>query len=257
MVKEQVTPRKEAYYFSHDSNARNDEKILSMRMELGMEGYGIYWAIIEKMRENIDYQCSNDYKVIAFDLRVDETTVKKVVENYGLFIKSECGKKFYSQSLLNRMEKMNEKSEKARQSANARWKKKDKDATAMRTHNEGNALKESKGKENKGNTSIEYCKKEFVEDWNKLRTKHLKKPSHLPGLNREDESNFNELISYASKERIQEALIGLFKQKKWPNGNTQMASNPKHFLTHFNSYLSAFHDQNTNLYGEKETEKTL
>jgi len=95
---EKATHRKEAYYFSHDSNARNDEKILAMRMELGMEGYGVYWSIIEKMRENTDYMCSNEYKVIAFDLRVDENTVEKLVKEFDLFESSECGKKFFSQT---------------------------------------------------------------------------------------------------------------------------------------------------------------
>jgi len=35
--------KKEAYYFSHDSNARQDEKIIKLRMKLGWEGYGLYW----------------------------------------------------------------------------------------------------------------------------------------------------------------------------------------------------------------------
>ncbi len=94
-----------------------------------------------------------------------------------------------------------------------------------------------------------YTKDQFVKDWNELRTKHLKKPSFLAGLNRDDESNFKELMSYANKEQVCQGLIGLFKQKKMPNGNTTMQSNPKHFLTHFNAYLTAYHDKNSSLYG--------
>jgi hypothetical protein len=29
-------------YFSHDANARHDEKILELRAELGWEGYGTF-----------------------------------------------------------------------------------------------------------------------------------------------------------------------------------------------------------------------
>lgn len=99
-----------------------------------------------------------------------------------------------------------------------------------------------------------YTKAQFVEDWNKLRTKHLKKPSFLTGLNRDDESYFNELITYAHREQVCQALIGLFKQKKMPNGNTTMQSNPKHFLNHFNAYFTAYHDKNSSLYGELKSE---
>ena len=41
-----------SFYFSHDYNARNDEKILELRAEFGPEGYGIFWMIVETMAEN-------------------------------------------------------------------------------------------------------------------------------------------------------------------------------------------------------------
>lgn len=47
---------KEAYYFSHDTNARNDPKILALRDNWGVEGYGIYWVLIEMLRESNDYK---------------------------------------------------------------------------------------------------------------------------------------------------------------------------------------------------------
>lgn len=43
---------KDSFYFSHDYNARNDPKILELRSEYGMEGYGIYWCLIETMAED-------------------------------------------------------------------------------------------------------------------------------------------------------------------------------------------------------------
>lgn len=63
---------KDAYYFSHDSNARNDQRLMKVRMKYGMEGYGIYFGIIEILREQSDYILTfSDLDSISFDLRVD------------------------------------------------------------------------------------------------------------------------------------------------------------------------------------------
>lgn len=43
---------KDTFYFQHDYNARNDPKILELRSEYGMEGYGVYWCIIETLAED-------------------------------------------------------------------------------------------------------------------------------------------------------------------------------------------------------------
>ena len=45
---------KDSYYFQHDYNARNDEKILELRSIFGCEGYGIYWMLLESMAETED-----------------------------------------------------------------------------------------------------------------------------------------------------------------------------------------------------------
>ena len=42
---------KDSFWFKHDYNARNDEKILELRSEFGAEGYGIYWMLVETMAE--------------------------------------------------------------------------------------------------------------------------------------------------------------------------------------------------------------
>lgn len=94
-----------------------------------------------------------------------------------------------------------------------------------------------------------YSKKEFLEDWNYLRKEHLNKPSFLNSLSRDETSDFEDLNKNYSRDDFQNALIGLFKQKKLPNNNSSMQSNPKHFLTHINSYLTAYHDKNMSLYG--------
>lgn len=45
---------KERFYFQHDHNARNDDKILMLRDKFGAEGYGIFWLIVENMSEAPD-----------------------------------------------------------------------------------------------------------------------------------------------------------------------------------------------------------
>lgn len=45
-------PSKDKFYFDHDYNARNDDKIMEMRSEYGAQGYGVFWMIVETMVEN-------------------------------------------------------------------------------------------------------------------------------------------------------------------------------------------------------------
>lgn len=153
---------KDAYYFSHDSNARQDEKIIKLRMKLGWEGYGLYWALIEMLRDAKDYTLEKDYDSIAFELRTECERIKSIVEDFNLF--DHWDGFFNSESLNRRMDLKDAKSEKARKSAKARWDKvnKEKDANAIRTHKESNAnamqvkeskVKEKKEKENKVNKS--------------------------------------------------------------------------------------------------------
>jgi hypothetical protein len=46
--------KKDTFYFQHDFNARNDEKILELRHRFGAEGYGVFWMVVETMAENSD-----------------------------------------------------------------------------------------------------------------------------------------------------------------------------------------------------------
>lgn len=117
-----------AYYFSHDSNARNDDKILALRMKHGWEGYGLYWALIERMREAATYACVCDYNVVAYDLRTDAAKIKSIIEDFGLFSfeADESGRKWvYSESLRRRMRAADEasenRSEAARKAIITRW----------------------------------------------------------------------------------------------------------------------------------------
>ena len=108
-------------YFSHDSNARDDEKILAMRIDLGWEAYGLYWALIEMLRDASDYQLKTNFKVLAFSLHTTPDLLQQIICNYGLFSFTEDNESFFSHSLTKRMEEKEVVSKKRRASAGTRW----------------------------------------------------------------------------------------------------------------------------------------
>ena len=162
-------------YFPHNNNARNDEKIIGVRMDYGCEGYGIYFMLLERLSESDDYTCVVDYKRISFDFHCTEDKVKGIVENYGLFEFTEDGQRFYSVSFNERMQKIEERRVKAAEqrhrAAESRWGKKkeeeiqkndttanENNATAQKndtTANENNADNKIKVKEKKKKKDIE------------------------------------------------------------------------------------------------------
>lgn len=122
-------------------------------------------------------------------------------------------------------------------------------------------IREEENKQKKGGFSdseileidVDYDEVEFVSDWNELRTEHLKKPSYLKRIgSQEDVRNFKDLLKSYVRLDFRHGMIGLFKQRVLPNGNTTMQSNPSHFLKFFNSYLTAYHDKNHALYGREK-----
>ena len=99
---------KDAYYFSHDSNARNDQRLIKLRRKYGAEGVGIYWMIIEILREQEDYSLGMDddsIENIAYDIRVDQDKLEDIILHFDLFQKDSDGSSnyFYSKSLKRRM----------------------------------------------------------------------------------------------------------------------------------------------------------
>lgn len=134
---------KDTFYFSHDYNARNDEKIKRLIRKHGMQGYGVFWSIVEDLYNNAN-ALRTDYEGIAYDLRSDSDLVASVVNDFDLFIFN--GDYFGSNSVQERLEQRNDKSAKARKSASYRWD----NANAMQTQCDSNAKKERKGKEIKG-----------------------------------------------------------------------------------------------------------
>jgi len=146
--------KKDAYYFSHDANAQDDPKCMVLIDQLGMEGYGIFWALIEKLRAEKEYKLPlMTLESFARRWGTSKEKVNTVVKNFGLFT-IENDEFFYSQRLKFSMEL---KSEKATISINARWAKNkglEIDTNVLQTNtnvirNDTIKVKESKVKESK------------------------------------------------------------------------------------------------------------
>jgi hypothetical protein len=131
---------KDTFYFSHDYNARNDEKIKRLIRKHGMQGYGVFWSIVEDLYNNAN-ALRLDYDGIAYDLRSDSDTVFSVINDFDLFVFDV--NTFGSLSVQKRLDERNDKSIKARESANKRWN----NANALQPQSDSNAIKERKGKE--------------------------------------------------------------------------------------------------------------
>lgn len=156
---------KDAFYFSHDYNARSDPKLMRVAMKLGMDGIGMYWCIVEMLYEQGGYISLNGIESIAYELHTECERIKSLLQNFELFKFKED--KFYSESVLVRLKARNKKSNSARESALSRWhSNNNKDANALRTQSEGNAIKERKGKEIKGKELIKEIKIDFEIFWN-------------------------------------------------------------------------------------------
>lgn len=129
-----MVTKKDVYYFSHDANALSDPKILAMRCDYGLEGYGLFWAILELLRNEATYKLplnKNTYRAIKMQTgtTIDvESYLQDCINEYtdnesgnGLF--NADNKSFWSASLLRRMKKYENLKDKRRQAANARWNK--------------------------------------------------------------------------------------------------------------------------------------
>ena len=155
---------KDVYYFPHDANARNDIKTVNMMSDYGMAGYGMYWFIVETLREAEGYKLQNNkqtWRALARQMCINAQEVEKFIQDciddYELFATD--GIAFWSNSLLKRMGKVDEIRMKRSEASRKRWEKNKQDnANAMQLDSKSNAnamqtdankIKEKEKKENK------------------------------------------------------------------------------------------------------------
>jgi hypothetical protein len=193
-------------YFSHDYTSRTDPKIKRLIAQHGMAGYGIFWAIIEDLYVNTNVLPS-DYDCIAFDLRTTPEVIDSIINDFGLFAND--GTNISSTSVERRLEERKDKSTKARESANRRWKKYDRNTNVMRSQCDSNAIKEKEIKEKE------------------IKVKKEKKVFTPP--------TFEEVLIYAEERRqkeIAKKFFDYFTAGNWTDRNGDAVKNWKQkFIT--------------------------
>ena len=194
-------------YFSHDSNARNDEKIIRLRMKHGAAGYGVYFMLLERMREEANYMCAADYEMIAFDLRVDKELVKAVVEDFGLFALTDDHQSFYSRSFMNRMQQKDVKSEKlseaGKRGMQKRWNKKDNEVITNDTKKDNEVITTLPKTDNKKRKVKKSKVKKSKEKEKKEEREGTKVPTTPPSPNGISFEKFSEWLKKNAPEMLQ------------------------------------------------------
>ncbi len=127
---------KDAFWFRHDANARRDSKIMGLRAKYGWAGYGLWWAIVEILRESPGYRMAIgrpwQCQALAMELGVEtdylSAFLKDCIEEFkdgesGLL--QTDGEYIWSDSLCRRMGTWDERkrllSEAGKRGADARW----------------------------------------------------------------------------------------------------------------------------------------
>lgn len=147
----------DARYFPHDANARRDPRLVLLRLKMGWEGVGLYWATIEKLRESSDFCLPNDIYIMQDELRVSEEKIKEFLLfcfEQKLLVLDNKNQTFSCPSLERRMLALEELRMKRINAgitgAHARWS----------TQKQGNKKKQS----DEENPKPAYLKHKFFED---------------------------------------------------------------------------------------------
>lgn len=113
--------KKQKHYFSHDFHSR--DSLSGLRMKCGLEGYGIYWCLVEMLHENDGTIKESDIEGIAYDLHTDAKKIEEVLQNCDTFVIKKGV--ISSKRVLDNIRKQKEISEKRREAADQRWNKPD------------------------------------------------------------------------------------------------------------------------------------
>ncbi|NDV83825.1 Lin1244/Lin1753 domain-containing protein [Bacteroides sp. 51] len=135
-------------YFPHDATAGNNIKLMILIETEGARGYGVYWFLLEFLRQQTDYKGKlSMLDMLARRVKTTRAVVRRIIMDYALFAIE--GELFYSPGLVDRMQPLDSKraakSEQCRRAAGTKWLKTSKstDADAL----QGEERKEEQRKE--------------------------------------------------------------------------------------------------------------
>lgn len=82
-------------YIPHPSNARLAGGLLRLRIDEGSAGYGVYWMVLELLRDAQDYKLTADARALAFAINEpDIDLVQRIITNLALFDQDSEGNLF-------------------------------------------------------------------------------------------------------------------------------------------------------------------
>jgi uncharacterized phage protein (TIGR02220 family) len=237
---------KDAFWFKHDSNAKDDPKITLLIDQLGIQGYGIYWVLIETLRDQPTYSYPlNLISSIARKYNAEADVVKAVIDNYGLFETDDIS--FYSPSLIRRMEAYNQIKESRRlagiasgESRRNKAQTKDKQELNTCSTSDKHELNEEKRiEENREEKKIEDSKREDTD----IHKQIISSLNQISGRNFRLTESTKKFINGRLKEGFTladfESVIK-HKVKEWSNTEMAQYIRPKTlFGTKFESYLES------------------
>lgn len=102
-------------YFSHDISSRQDKSIILLLDDMGYEGYGLFWAIVEFMHRN-SLSVGEERLVVGKEYA---EKVYRILNEFKLFrVEND---EYISDRIQNNINKQKEKSNKAKVAANVKW----------------------------------------------------------------------------------------------------------------------------------------
>lgn len=146
-------------YFSHDRNAMNDNKIDDLRGLYGMEGYGVYWAVVEALSREPDLSLEfSERKAAGLSASIHPSfsmmTFLSDCVSIGLFASD--GNRFWSESLRRRIKSASEISKSRKEAASARWGRRKQDAMQEQSACNANARENESENETETTTTDAY-----------------------------------------------------------------------------------------------------
>jgi len=221
---------KDAFWFKHDSNSRTDVKMVKLRRKSGLEGVGLFWCVVEMLRESENYElelgCSDD---IIYDLRTTESVFESLFECELL---SRDENVFYSESLKDRMTGMDKVREKRRLAgskggkakasakkivANAKAMPKQKSSNALAHPSEESRVEENKEEKNKETTPQNEKSAVVISFWNNTFSTKTKVDKALE----------NELVRKINEYGMQEVKRIVTDYHKYYNGEEYWINTPQ------------------------------
>ena len=73
-----------------------EQRSAKLRARMGWAGYGIYLAILQRLRSEKECVLELDYESLAFSFWTDEETLRTIIEDFGLFTINHKKKCFFS-----------------------------------------------------------------------------------------------------------------------------------------------------------------